>query len=128
MALTNRYTLPAAQRLKSKKSIDSLFGTGQRTTLGCLRILHARSGEPGVRIGVGVSAKNFRRAVDRNRIKRQLRECYRLQKDIVSVVAAKKPGLDIFFVYTDKELPDYQHLFSQMQKGLTKLLAIHQAD
>lgn len=93
-----------------------------------MRIFHARSGEPGVRIGVGVSAKNFRRAVDRNRIKRQLRECYRLQKDILHTVSLQKPGLDIFFVYTDKELPDYQHLFSQMQKGLTKLLAIHQAD
>jgi len=78
-------------------------------------------------MGVGVSAKNFKRAVDRNRIKRQMRECYRLQKEILLAIAQEPKGLNLFFVYTDRELPEYAHLFSQMQKGLTKLLALYQS-
>jgi len=125
--LTQRYTLSSAQRLKSKKSIDGLFNTGQRSVVGPLRIFHARSNEKGIRMGVGVSAKNFKRAVDRNRIKRQMRECYRLQKEILLAIAQEPKGLNLFFVYTDRELPEYAHLFSQMQKGLTKLLALYQS-
>jgi ribonuclease P protein component len=125
--LTHRYTLPSTERLKSKKSIDALFLNGQRHSVGTLRILHARSAEPGIRVGVGVSSKLFRRAVDRNRIKRQLRECYRLQKNILSERIAPTAGIDIFFIYTDKEVPDYAQLFAQLQKGLTKLVTIYQA-
>ncbi len=125
--MTKRYTLPAGQRLKSKKSIDALFASGQRLNVGCLRIFYADSTVAGVRIGVGVSSKNFRRAVDRNRIKRQLRDCYRLQKEILTFQVAGPKGVDLFVVYTDKELPDYQLLFSNMQKALTKLSVIYQA-
>jgi ribonuclease P protein component len=124
--LAKRYTLTAAQRLKSKKSIDALFSSGQRLNVGCLRIFHGHSQAPGIRFGVGVSAKNFTRAVDRNRIKRQLRECYRLQKEMLATVTVQPKGLDLFVVYTDRELPDYHHLFSQLQKALTKLSAFYE--
>ncbi|MFM7645323.1 MAG: ribonuclease P protein component [Sphingomonadales bacterium] len=124
--MAKRYTLTAAQRLKSKKSIDALFSSGQRLNVGCLRILHAHSSTPGVHFGVGVSAKNFKRAVDRNRIKRQLRESYRLQKEVLATLATQPKGIDLFVLYTDKELPEYQHLFSQLQKGLQKLLSFYQ--
>lgn len=126
--MTQRYTLPSAQRLKSKKSIDALFNNGQRLSVGSLRIFHTRTGVAGVRIGVGVSSKLFRRAVDRNRIKRQLRECYRLQKAILSQQASAPTGIDIFFIYTDKEMPEYTQLFAHMQKGLSKLVTIYQAE
>jgi ribonuclease P protein component len=126
--LTQRFTLPSAQRLKSKKSIDALFSNGQRLSVGSLRIFHARNSVSGVCIGVGVSSKLFRRAVDRNRIKRQLRECYRLQKAILSQQASAPTGIDIFFIYTDKEMPAYAQLFANMQKGLSKLVTIYQAE
>jgi ribonuclease P protein component len=124
--LTKRHTLSATQRLKSKKSIDALFAKGQRLNVGCIRVFHARASDKGVRIGVGVSAKHFPKAVDRNKIKRQLRECYRLQQQLVATALNSPGGIDIFVVYTEKELPDYHHLFLQMQKGLTKLAALYQ--
>lgn len=124
--MTKRYTLSADQRLKSKKSIDALFNQGQRLTVGSIRIFHGPAATKGVRMGVGVSAKHFPSAVDRNRIKRQLRDCYRLQQEIVSGAMALPVGIDIFIVYTEKELPDYHHLFTLMQKGLTKLIAHYQ--
>ncbi|MFM8806253.1 MAG: ribonuclease P protein component [Sphingomonadales bacterium] len=127
LALTKRFTLSAAQRLKSKKSIDALFNQGQRLSVGSIRIFHGPAAAQGIRMGVGVSAKHFPSSVDRNRIKRQLRDCYRLQQEIVSgAVALSGGGIDIFVVYTEKELPDYHHLFTLMQKGLTKLVAHYQ--
>ena len=120
--MTKRYTLSAAQRLKSKKSIDALFNQGQRLTVGSIRIFHGPAATKGVRMGVGVSAKHFPSAVDRNRIKRQLRDCYRLQQEIVSGTLASPGGIDIFVVYTEKELPDYHHLFTLILTILIRIL------
>lgn len=94
--------------------------------MGSIRIFHGPAAVKGVRMGVGVSAKHFPNAVDRNRIKRQLRDCYRLQQEIVSGIIMVSGGIDIFIVYTEKELPDYHHLFAWMQKGLTKLVTFYQ--
>jgi ribonuclease P protein component len=63
-----------------------------------------------VQFGAGVSKRHFKRAVDRNRIKRLLREAYRTQK-LPLQQAIKESGkgyLKLFVLYTGKELPDYQ--------------------
>lgn len=75
-----------------------------------------------IKAGVGVSARNFKKAVDRNRIKRLLRECYRLNKpSLHATVAVKQKGISVFFLYVGKELPDYAMLNEKMQTVLTKL-------
>jgi len=59
--------------------------------------------------GVGVSSKNFKKAVDRNRIKRLIREAYRLQKIFLSdALKEKNIQLALFIIYTGKELPEYK--------------------
>jgi ribonuclease P protein component len=56
-----------------------------------------------IKAGVGVSARNFKKAVDRNRIKRLLRECYRLNKlSLHTTVAAKQKGVSVFFSMLEK--------------------------
>lgn len=76
-----------------------------------------------VRAGVGVSSRNFKKAVDRNRIKRLLREVYRTQKqDLISTVALQISQLTIFFLYVGKELPEYINLKISMEKALEKLI------
>lgn len=72
---------PGNHKLKQKRNITALFEKGKWKSCGSLRIITftpEESGEP--QIGVSVSKRNFKKAVDRNRIKRLLREAYRLNK------------------------------------------------
>lgn len=115
------HTLGSSERLKSRKAIEALFSDGLRLHTGSLRFLYRMVTEPGLRIGVGVSSRHFKRAVDRNRIKRQLRECYRLQKQLLQVVPDRGQGMEFFIIYSDKKMPVYADLFLQLQQGLQQL-------
>ena len=77
----------------------------------------------GLRAGVSVSSRNFPRATDRNRVKRLLRETYRLQKHLLQEAIPPTQGLDLFFVYTDKVLPEFAMLKTQMETALQKIVA-----
>lgn len=116
-----RNTYGKAERLKSRKSIDQLFKEGHRFNMGVVRVFYNEVQQPGLRAGVGVSARLFKNAVDRNRIKRQLRECYRLQKQILSSVGNRTAGLDLFFIYTAKDFIDFRELYQLVEKALLKL-------
>lgn len=76
---------PKKEKLKQKKEITLLFEQGKWTSFGRVRIItfyhsDVSEGVSNHRIGFSVSKKNFKKAVDRNRIKRLLREAYRLNK------------------------------------------------
>ena len=116
-----RQTFGKAERLKSRKSIDALFKEGQRFNKGPIRVLYRVVAEPGIRVGVGVSTRQFKRAVDRNRVKRLLREAYRLQKQVLMPSLIKGKGVDLFFIYTATTLPVYAELAAQVAQILTKL-------
>lgn len=72
--------------------------------------------------GVGVGKKYFKRAVDRNRVKRLVREAYRTQKQSLKELAkSKSVTVKIFFVYTGKELPVYIDVKEKVEMVLKKL-------
>ena len=73
-----------------------------------------------VQVGVGATKRNFKRAVDRNRIKRLLREGYRLQKELLDKPPMGK-GLRVFVLYTGKELPEFPLVLEKMGVILKKL-------
>ena len=73
--------------------------------------------------GFGASSRHFKKAVDRNRIKRLSREAYRLQKQpLLQRVKEKGVSMALFFIYTGKELPDYATASEKIGVALQKLI------
>jgi ribonuclease P protein component len=75
-----------------------------------------------VLFGVGVSKRYFKKAVDRNRIKRLTREVYRHRKHVLeNLLAGRKSSLDIFLIFTGKEIPSIAQCEKGIAGGLEKL-------
>ncbi|MBI1341892.1 MAG: ribonuclease P protein component [Terrimonas sp.] len=126
-----QFKLTRNERLKSRKLIDQLFSEGVSFSLHPFRVLymvHPRGSvgpQSNLQFGVGVSARHFKKAVDRNRVKRLTREAYRLQKQELQAQAKLKGKiLYVFFIYTGKELPDYHFLKEKLGIALQKLVTI----
>jgi ribonuclease P protein component len=119
--LEKKFTLGKEERLKSRKQTEKLFSEGRKFSVGFFRVCYLNTGT-GLLFGVGVSAKTFKKAVDRNRVKRLVREAWRLQKKSLGENLMKgNTGLSVFFIYTGKELPDYKDVFSTTTRALDKL-------
>lgn len=72
--------------------------------------------------GFTVSKKNFKKAVDRNRIKRLMKEGYRIQKNnLISKLQLKKRCMTVFFIYTGHDLPEHKIVFQKIDMILNKL-------
>ena len=81
-----------------------------------------KEGNSRLQFGVGASSRFFKRAVDRNRIKRLGREAWRLQKqELLQLVEEQNKQLDVFFIYTGKELPVYEEVFTAINTAIQKL-------
>lgn len=93
---------PRAEKLKKNTEISLLFEKGKWRTSGNLRIIilkdKATLPVEAPRFGVSVSKRYFKKAVHRNRIKRLLRECYRLNKDLFKEAFGEKTMAMLFWV------------------------------
>ncbi len=114
---------PRKEKLKQKREIDLLFAKGKWNSCGSLRIIYIdlekrpqENFELSLqKVGVSVSKRNFKKAVDRNRIKRLLRECYRLNKDIFTSKFGTR-SLSMLF-WTSKNYPkNYAEVESEFLK------------
>ncbi len=126
----HKHTLGKQERLCSRKFIDSLFkGGGSRAMSGFpLRMVYAMTerheGEPAAQILVSVPKRCFKRAVKRNRIKRLVREAYRLNKHILAdALERHEPQMSatMAFIYTDSHLHDYATVEQRVRNLLTRL-------
>ncbi len=118
------FTLGKEERLKSRKQIDELFAKGQKFSSTFFRVhfLFDENAGPALQFGTGVSTKNFKRAVDRNRIKRLTREAWRLQKnELKESLSASKKKMNIFLIYTGKTIPVYKEVFDTVTKIMNRL-------
>ncbi|MBW3522215.1 ribonuclease P protein component [Chryseobacterium sp. NKUCC03_KSP] len=98
---------PKAEKLKKDTEITLLFAKGKWRSCGNLRIIilknHQDLQNENVKLGVSVSKRYFKKAVYRNRVKRLLRECYRLNKDLFKASFGDKTIAMMFWV--SNELP-----------------------
>lgn len=121
-----QHTLHKKERLKKRKVIDALFRSGKVLSQPPLKVLYSfeKCGEENrLQFGAAVSKKHFKKAVDRNRIKRLLRECYRTQKGPLADKLKEKEGLclKLFVLYTGNERPAYDVLKSKTAGVLLQL-------
>lgn len=102
------FKYPKDEKLKKENEIILLFAKGKWKSCGNLRIIilknHPDLHTENVKLGVSVSKRYFKKAVHRNRIKRLLRECYRLNKDIFKTSFGEKTIAMMFWV--SNELPE----------------------
>ncbi len=114
------YTFPKKEKLKSKKLIEKLFSEGESISKFPIKLIYLEtelSKEVLVQTGVTVPKKNFKSAVKRNRIKRLLREAYRLNKP--AVFNNTERTFAFLFLYLGKEVPSYP----QVEKSMKRVLA-----
>ncbi|MDE3247073.1 MAG: ribonuclease P protein component [Bacteroidota bacterium] len=129
--MTTRYTLGKRQKLKSRKQIGELFAKGIAFNQSPYRVLYLLSAKhnASLQCGVAVSKRSFKRAVDRNRVKRLTREAWRLQKTSLEK-ALDQSGLQlsVFLIYTGRELPAYPFCFEKAGAIVQKLIrTIHES-
>ncbi|HPW97157.1 MAG TPA: ribonuclease P protein component [Flavobacterium sp.] len=105
------YTYPKAEKLKSKKIIDLLFSEGKSVGKYPLRLVYIQKDfeeDIPLKMGVSVSKKYFKNAVDRNYFKRVLRECYRLNKQLLIDNLNQK--YCFMFFYQSKDRLEYAEI------------------
>ena len=127
--MNQQHTLKKKERLKSRKQIEALFQSGKSFMLFPFKVYYQfGTGDNTLppnclRFGIGVGARNFKKASDRNRIKRLAREAYRLQKTVLQEKLVKsRQHLALFFIYTGKELPDFAVVSVKMKLILERLI------
>lgn len=117
-------TLNKKERVVSKKLIESLFEKGDSQSLAAfpLRVVYLKrerpQGEMPVQILISVPKKRFKHAVDRNRVKRQIRESYRCNKQVLCDNIPEDKQLIIAFIW----LSDRHYPTDEVQKRVVTLL------
>lgn len=122
-----KQTLGKTERLKSRKLIEQLFSEGKTFVLVPFRVYYRLDERQAsvLQVGAGVSSRSFKKAVDRNRIKRLIREAWRLQKlPLQEFVKERQKSLHVFLIYTAKELPVYKDVSVKTGKIIAKLHTI----
>ena len=119
-----KFSYNKKEKLKSRKHLQQLFTKGKTFTVFPIKVFFAlnETQDNFIKTSVGVSSRNFKKAVDRNYVKRSLREVYRTEKIVLTeFLKQNNKQINLFLLYVDKVLPEHNLLKQKMKKALEKL-------
>jgi len=111
------------EKLKAKKEIEQLFSEGKSLNKFPIRLIYKKTSvenDPKIKAAVSVSKRNFKKAVDRNYIKRLLREGFRKNKTLITTKTSD--SFSFIFLYTDKKKPNSLLIESKIKDLLQKFI------
>ena len=117
------FSFPKKEKLKSKKLIEQLFAEGIGVTNYPLKLVYLKTSFEDVskcKVGVTASKRNFKSAVKRNRIKRLMRESYRLNKHLI--FNNIEGNFAFMFLYLGKEMPSQSKITDAMIPLMRKFI------
>jgi ribonuclease P protein component len=116
---------PSSERIKSRKVLEILYAEGEQIVVHPFRLRYKKfefEKGAGVQAAFSVPKRNVKKAVNRNKIKRQIKEAYRLnKKDLLSKFNDPSEGLALFLIYIGKEDQSYQHIERKLKELLKQL-------
>jgi ribonuclease P protein component len=132
--LPSVFTYQKKDKLKSRKQTQHLFSTGQAINVFPIRLIYTIEPIPStadnlsltslLQAGVGAPSRTFRKAVQRNRVKRLLREAYRLEKpNFISQAALDNKRVNLFFLYTDALVLTQAEIQGKLKEALSLLVS-----
>jgi ribonuclease P protein component len=124
-----RFTLSKDERLSSLKEIDQLFAEGKSIASQPIRLIWRQRdsvlpGSPKICVMFAVMKKKFPHAVDRNRIKRLMRENYRLIKPELLSTLTSSANYNVAFLFIGNQLPEYTAIQKAMANAFDRWLNI----
>ena len=128
------FTYQKTDKLKSRKQTQHLFSTGQAINVFPIRLIYTiepiestaanLSLTSVLQAGVGAPSRTFRKAVQRNRVKRLLREAYRLEKpNFLSQASLEQKRVNLFFLYTDALVLSQVEIQGKLKEALSILVS-----
>ncbi len=123
-------TFTKEERLSKSKLIDELFSEGKKFSIAPFRIVWLNTeieSEYPAQVLINVSKKQFKRAVDRNLIKRRIREAYRKHKvDFYSVLNKNAKKCVFALLYNSVEITSYKEIEEKIILIFQRLQTIHE--
>ena len=122
---TMRNTFRKEEKLKKKNLITELFTSGKSMSVFPLKLVYLEMDHDSdykIKAGVSVSKRNFKKAVDRNSIKRLMRETYRKNKYLIYDSEGTKKHI-FMFIYQGKKEESYQVIEERMVKLIDRFIA-----
>lgn len=117
---------PKSERLHSRKQIEELFELGTSFTIYPLKVVYLKKlleSTQKNQVLISTPKKNFKKSVDRNKLKRRIKEAYRLHKQVLE---NKQAGfyLLIGYIYVGKEISNYHIIEEKLKLSLMRLKEI----
>ena len=122
--IEERYTFAKEERVTGAKRVDAIFASGSSFISYPLRVVfmqHEQSPIPSCSILISVPKKRMKKAVHRNRVKRLVREAYRLNKKLTHDIDISEQSLDIAFIYVKDTASTYAEIEKAMLKALKQI-------